>query len=166
MRVPTRKPGKYTHLKPDLHLTQGKFQALKEKLEKLKKIIRPQAAVEMRRLAEMGDLSENAAYQIAKGRLRGINDKISKLEFILSGASIIKPNKNLSTIQLGNKVTLEIGGKQKTYLILGSSETNPEKGIISHHSPLGSALIGHHQGDKIKIKTKNQDVEYMIIKIE
>ena len=166
MRVPIRKPGKYTHLKPDLNLTEEKFREFKDKLEKLKKIIQPQAAAEMHRLAEMGDLSENAAYQIAKGRLRGINDKISKLEFILSGASIIKPNKNLSTIQLGNTVTVEIGGKQKTYLILGSSETNPEKGIISHHSPLGSTLIGRRIGDKIKIQPKNQEVKCKIIKIE
>src|SRR3989344_8667657 len=108
MRIPIKKPGKYTHLKPNLHLTQEKFQALKENLEKLKKTIQPQAALEMRRLAEMGDLSENAAYQIAKGRLRGINDKISKLEFILNGAAIIKPNKNAEIIQLGSRVTIEI----------------------------------------------------------
>ncbi|OGY48099.1 MAG: hypothetical protein A3D39_00060 [Candidatus Buchananbacteria bacterium RIFCSPHIGHO2_02_FULL_39_17] len=166
MRVPIRKPGKYTHLKPDLHLTEEKFRELKDKLEKLKKFSRPQAAVEMHRLAEMGDLSENAAYQIAKGHLRGINDKISKLEFILSGAKIIKPNKNAEIIQLGSRVTIEIGDKQKTYLILGSSETNPQKGIISHNSPLGSALMGHKTGDKIKIRSKEKEVECMIIKIE
>ena len=120
----------------------------------------------MHRLAEMGDLSENAAYQIAKGHLRGINDKISKLEFILSGAKIIKPNKNAEIIQLGSRVTIEIGDKQKTYLILGSSETNPQKGIISHNSPLGSALMGHKTGDKIKIRSKEKEVECMIIKIE
>ena len=57
MRTPIRKPGKYTHLKPDPNLTEKKFNELKEKLERLKKFSRPNAAAEVRRLAEMGDFS-------------------------------------------------------------------------------------------------------------
>jgi len=60
MRVPIRKPGKYTHLKPDPNLTEGKFNELKKKLERLK-ADQPDAIAEVRRLAEMGDFSENAA---------------------------------------------------------------------------------------------------------
>lgn len=165
MRVPIRKPGKYAHLKADTHITDAKFNELKNKLEKLKKA-QPLAADEMRRLAEMGDLSENAAYQIAKGRLRGINDNIVKIENFLNQATIIAPTKNSDKIQLGNTVTLEINGKQITYLILGSSETNPGKGIISHQSPLGTALLGRRVGDKIKIRPMGREVEGLVIKIE
>lgn len=164
MRVPIRKPGKYTHLKPDTHFTQAKIDELKDKLEKLKKS-RPIAAEEMRRLAEMGDLSENAAYQIAKGRLRGINDNITKLEDLLNQAIIIEPEKNSGKIQLGNSVTVEISGKQQTYTVLGSSETDPGKGIISHNSPLGAALMGKRVGDVVTIKTGAKEMECKILSI-
>ncbi|MFA5022437.1 MAG: GreA/GreB family elongation factor [Patescibacteria group bacterium] len=164
MQVPKRKPGKYTNLQPDPHLTEEKFNELKDKLQKLKDS-HPQAAAEMRRLAELGDLSENAAYQIAKGRLRGINQRILELQDHLKRAVTISSEKNSGTVQLGCKVIVEIDGQQKTYQILGSSETDPFKGIISHNSPIGSALIGCKIGDIVKIQLKNKIVEYKIIKI-
>lgn len=175
MRLPIRKPEKYTHLKPGAHITEAKFNELEEKLAKLN-AVRPSLAAEVKRLAEMGDFSENAAYQIAKGRLRGINQKILDIEDHLRRAVIIKPNKNTETVQLGHKVTIEVAGKpphqawrgdkQKTYLILGSTETNPQMGIISNSSPIGSALMGRKIGDKVKIKIAGVEVEYKIIKIK
>lgn len=165
MQVPIRKPGKYTHLKPDPHLTEEKFNELKNKLEKLKSI-RPRLAEEVKRLAELGDFSENAAYQIAKGKLRGVNQRILELEDHLKRAVIIKPKKNGCQVQLGCSVTLEYEGKTKTFTILGSSETDPTKGIISHNSPIGAALMGHKAGDIVKVETLNKEVEYKIIKIE
>ena len=164
MQIPKRKPGKYTNLQPDPHLTEEKFNELKDKLQKLKDS-HPQAAAEMRRLAELGDLSENAAYQIAKGRLRGINQQILELEDHLKRAVTISSEKNSGTVQLGCKVIVEIDGQQRTYQILGSSETDPLQGIISHNSPIGLALIGCKIGDIVKIQLKNKIVEYKIIKI-
>ena len=69
-------------------------------------------------------------------------------------------------IQIGHEVIIDDGGKKKTYLILGSSETNPRKGIISHNSPLGAELIGKRVGEKIKVKLKDKEVEYKIIQIK
>ena len=62
--------------------------------------------------------------------------------------------------------TNESGNNQKTYQILGASETNPRQGIISHHSPLGAALMGRKVGEIVKIRLANKEVEYRIIKIE
>ena len=166
MQTPIRKPGKYTHLKPDPHLTAAKFSEFENKLERLKKFSRPHAVEEVKRLAEMGDFSDNAAYSMAKGRLRGINQRILELEDHLKRAIIIKPIKNIKTVQLGHIVTIETGGGQKTYQVLGSSETNPRGGIISHNSPVGMTLMGRKVGDKVKIKITNKEVEYRIIKIE
>lgn len=165
MQTPIRKPGKYTHLKPDQYLTEAKFNELKNKLERLK-FNRPRAAEEVKRLAEMGDFSENAAYQMAKARLRGLNQKILEIEDHLKRAVIIKPDKNSGLAQLGSQVTIISAGRKKTYLILGSSETNPQLGIISSHSPIGSALLGKKIGDQIKVKLADKEIEYKIIKIE
>lgn len=164
MQTPQRKPGKYSHFKPDPHLTEAKYNELKNKLERLKKYSQPRAIEEVKRLAEMGDFSENAAYQIAKGRLRGINQGILDITDHLKRAIIIAPHSS-DTVQIGSIVTVEVNGKQKEYQILGSSETDPTRGVISHNSPIGSALIGCRVGDVERIKLNDKIVEYKIIKI-
>jgi transcription elongation factor GreA len=165
MQVPIRKPGKYTHAKPDPNLTTTKLAELKDKLNHLKKIA-PGAAEEVKRLAEMGDLSENAGYAVAKGRLRGINQRILELEDQLKHAQIITPAKGTARVQLGHRVTIEILGKQKTYLILGSTETNPSRGVISHNSPIGAALMSRAVGDSPTYQSGGKTITCKIIKIE
>lgn len=164
MRTPIRKAGKYTHLKPDPHLTMGKFNDLKKQLEKMKKT-QPKLAAEVKRLALDGDFSENAAYQIAKGRLRGLNQKMLDIENHLKTAIIINTNHNHSIVQIGSTVVVETNGKEKEFTILGSSETDPTKGIISHNSPIGSAILGKRIEDIVKIKLKDRTTEYKIKKI-
>jgi transcription elongation factor GreA len=165
MQTPTRKPGKYTNLKPDPYITEEKFFDLKNKLERLKRK-QPTAIAEVKRLASDGDFSENAAYQIAKGRLRGLNQGILDIEDHLKRAVIIKAAVSRERVALGHRVTVEVAGRQKTYLILGSSETNPSAGVISHNSPLGAALIGRKVGECVKIKLADKEAEYKIMKIE
>ena len=156
MRTPYRKPGKFSQMAPDPLMTTDKLAEFKNKLARLK-TSQPQAAAEVARLAELGDFSENAEYQLAKGRLRGINDGILNLERQINQAAIITPEQQTDTVQIGHAVAVENDGKEKTYRILGSSETNPQKGIISHLSPLGSALIGHKAGEEIIIKIAGEE---------
>ncbi len=164
MQVPIRKPGKYTHLKPDPHITAEKFKELKNKLERMKKS-RPPLIEEVKFHALNGDFSENAAYQIAKGRLRGLNQRIIETEDQLKRAMIIMPGQS-GRVVLGSRVTVKVNGKEKTFLILGSAETNPGQGIISSNSPIGSLLFGSRPGDRLKLKLGDRETEYEIFKIE
>ncbi len=163
MRTPQRKPGKYTGVKPDPNISIKKYKELKNKLIRLKNR-QPELIEEVKRLALMGDFSENTAYQIAKGRLRGTNQRILDIKDHLKNAIIIEPDKQKNLVQLGSKVTIKINNKEKTYLILGPSETDPINNIISHKSPLGSALMNKKIGDKVKIAGKNIEYEILIIK--
>jgi len=165
MRVPIRKPGKYSNLQPDFHITEQKYNELQLDLKKLLEIKRPQAIAEVKRLALDGDFSENAAYQIAKGRLRGINRAILDIENRIKKAIIIKHRPDNNQVGIGNQVIVEVNGKEKKYLILGSSETDPANGIISHNSPIGSALLGKKNGAEIKIILNNKEIIYKIKKI-
>ena len=165
MRTPIRKPGKYTHNQLDPYITGDKFKELKINLDRLKKKQLP-AKQEVERLALHGDFSENAAYQVAKGRLRGINQGIHDIEKYLKKVIIIKPSKNKNIVQLGSIVTIEMNRKEKTYTILGSTETNPSKGIISHNSPIGLALMNKGVGDIVEIKIANKKIKYKIINID
>lgn len=161
MRIPYRKPGKFSQIKPDPLLSEAKFAELKNRLLLLK-TQQPGAANEVSRLAEMGDFSENAAYQMAKGRLRGLNQKIMELEYQLERAIIITPKKT-DTIEIGSTVTVTTGKTKKIYQILGSAETDPQKGIISHTSPIGAALLGKKIGDMIAIHISGKKVVYTVI---
>ncbi|MFH1236027.1 MAG: GreA/GreB family elongation factor [Parcubacteria group bacterium] len=165
MRVPIRKPGTYTHIQPDMHLTREKLDELTEELGRLRNDVRPRAMKEVSRLAEMGDFSENAAYQIAKGRLRGTNERILDLESQVNKAVVIEPRGN-DKVEIGHRVTVETNGKQHTYLILGSTESNPDESVISHTSPLGAALIGKRMGDRAIVKLKEKDRVYTVIRVE
>jgi transcription elongation factor GreA len=164
MRVPIRKGDKYVHLKPDPYITEDKFNELKNKLEHLKNVTRLRLMKEVATLAEMGDLSENAAYQIAKGKLRGVNQAMIDIEDHLKKAILIKPGK-FSEVRLGTKVTIEINGKEKSYLILGSSEVDPLQHIISHNSPIGAALMNKRVGDVFKIRIGGKETVCKILKI-
>lgn len=165
MRVPIRKGGEYSDLRPDPQITQAKFVELSERLEKLKEVIRPKQASDVKKYAADGDFSENAAYQIAKGKLRRTNQELKELEDLLGRAEIIKI-KNNNMIAVGHRVTLQAGDKTINYQILGSVETDPSKGIISHQSPLGEALLDKKLGEIVKIPNNAEGVEYKIMKIE
>jgi transcription elongation factor GreA len=148
----------------DPHLTQAKFEEMTRQLAGLK-AVRPAVIAEVKRLAEMGDFSENAAYQLSKGHLRGINQRILELEDHLKLAEIIPIDGNSKTIQLGSTVIIEQAGKRQSYQILGPTETNPGKGIISHKSPLGAALMGKKVGEMAHLKIGGKEVEVKIVKV-
>jgi transcription elongation factor GreA len=164
MQIPYRKPTQFSNLIPDPHITQEKFNELTRKLERLITITRPQAAAEVSRLAELGDFSENAEYQLAKGRLRGINSSILKIQHHLNNAIIFTPQSS-DRVQLGSRVTVTDGEQQKTFQIVGSSEINILKGIISHHSPIGAALMDHMVGETVIIKLAHKKITYTILTI-
>ena len=165
MQVPTRRPGKYTHIKPDPHVTPAKFNELKNELVRMKNR-QPRLIAEVSRLASDGDFSENAAYQTAKGRLRGLNQRIMDVENMIKRAVIIEPDSTGCLVGLGSLVTVEKAGARLVYKILGSSETDPGEGVISHNSPLGAALLHRRAGETVNVKLKSREDEYKIIKIE
>lgn len=166
MQLPYRKPGKFSETKLDPFLTQEKLAELKKKLETLQTIKQPRAAAEVSRLAELGDFSENAEYQLAKGRLRSINNAILTIDNQIKHAVIIKPDTDTDVVHVGHTVTLESDKGIKVYEILGSSETNPSKGIISHNSPIGAAIVGRKIGEVVTIQLGNKEVIYKILKAE
>lgn len=163
MRVPLRRGEKRPEPK-DPYLTAQKYQELAAKLDRLRSS-RPRLAEEVKRLAEMGDFSENAGYQLAKGRLRGLNQRIMDLESQLKVAVIIQADKGTGKVQIGSLVTVRHEGKEKEYTILGSTESDPGKGVISHLSPLGAALMGRKEGETARFLIKDNEQEFMIIKI-
>ena len=51
------------------------------------------------------------------------------------------------------------------YKIVGTIESDPDKGMISNESPIGKALIGKKKGETVEIKSPNGSYSVKIIKI-
>ncbi len=149
-----------------LHITEEGLQRLREKLVQLEDSL-PHLASEAQRTADYGDRSENAEYKDAKLNLRRTRGQILNIQYQIKRAVIIKSGPNSSgTIQIGSTVVLETDGKKKAFQIVGSHETNPEKGRISYKSPLGAALMNHKEDDTVSIQSPSGSREYRILKIE
>ncbi len=165
MRLPTRKPGKYSQPNIDHIITIKKLKELIDKLETTKKN-RSYYMSEVSRLAEMGDFSENVEYQLAKGELRRINNKITILEHRINNAEIISPESNTDKISIGHKVKVKLSDDtEKYFTILGSSESRPSEGVISYTSPIGSALLGKCVGDEIEVPLPKSTIKMTVLKI-
>ncbi len=149
-----------------LHMTATALQRLKDEIERLQTHDRPQAVEDVSRSVQLGDLSENAEYQEAKSRLARIDGRLFSLQEKIKRAQLIQSNTSQNgQIQLGSTVTLKNGTEQKTYYIVGPHETNPERGRISHLSPLGSALVGHIIGDVVTVQTPSREIAYLILNV-
>lgn len=166
MRLPNRKPGKYTFPTFDPVMTEEKFKALEAKLDHILTVSRPKAIKDTQTYAENGDFSENAEYQIAKGRLRGLNKTIDEIRYQLANAEVIKSPTDTKTVQVGHAVTFSVNGIEKTFHILGSTEANPNAGVISYKSPLGALLLGQQVGNEVSMNIGGKPVKYKIIKID
>ena len=167
MQIPIRKKEqhrRYADAGGPVLLTKAGIKRLEQTLNDLEKNQLPKAITEVRRTAEMGDFSENAAYQEAKARMRRIHGRITMIRDRLSRAQVIK-HASSGFVEIGSIVVLNIGGTEKTFEIVGPSETNPSRGRISHLSPLGSALRGHSAGDQIRLATSGKEITCQIIKI-
>lgn len=148
-----------------IYLTEEGVARLRATLERMKREL-PGFAAEAERTAAYGDRSDNAEYKDAKANLRrtrfgilGIQEQLKRVVIIPSGPSAT------GAAQLGSTVTLETGGAEKTFRILGPRETNPGGGAISHESPLGAALIGRFVGDIVTIKVGSGERTYRVLNV-
>lgn len=150
------------------YITPEAYKKLKEELNILKTIKRREIALRIQEAKELGDLSENAAYQEAKDSQAALETRILEIEALLKNISIIHPTKNNDFVEIGSSITvqnLSLLRAKKQFTIIGTQETNPAEGKISNESPLGKSFLGHKKGDIIIAKTPKGEVEYKIIEI-
>ncbi|MEX0689954.1 MAG: transcription elongation factor GreA [Candidatus Paceibacterota bacterium] len=148
------------------YLSQDRFESLEKELEELKTEGRNDIAQKLKNAKELGDLSENFEYQEARKEKDLLEQKINRVENIIRNSEIIKKPVKKDVVFVGSKVTVNKNGKESSYTIVGSSETDPENGLISNESPLGKNLINSRVGDEVKIKTPKGDVSYKVVKID
>ena len=150
------------------YLSPEKFEELKNELHHLKTVRRKEIAESLEYARSLGDLSENAEYQEARELQAAIEERIGKLETILSNADIVSHKKGGDTVSLGSKVTIQKNGEKDkhNYEIVGSEEANMIERKISYMSPLGEAMMGKKKGDEFTFETPNGKQKYKVIDVE
>lgn len=171
MRLPKRR-SQILQLSPfarddgSAYLTAAAIERLKKQLLDLEKIERPKTVEDLSVAVQKGDLSENAEYQDARARLSRIDGRIFGLKERIKNATVIAEGAGATgRVQIGSTVVLRVAGREKTYQILGSYESNPSRGCISHLSPLGAALLNHTVGESVTISAPQGETTYEIVEV-
>jgi transcription elongation factor GreA len=150
-------------------ITADGHRKLREDIDRLIRIERPQVIKEIEIALGHGDLSENAEYTYAKEKQGLIEARVRDLQERLAACEIIDLSNRPPTdrIVFGCSVTIEDvdTSERKIYKILGQDEADISQGIISVDSPLGRALIGKEVDDVVEVKTPNGRREYEIVDV-
>lgn len=143
---------------------------LKEELDYLKNVRRPEIIQNISQAREHGDLKENAEYHAAREQQGFCEGRIQEIESKLASAHII----DVAKLSTGDRVVfgatvgvenLETTYRQ-TYSIVGDDEANLKERMISIHSPIARGLIGHKEGDIVRINTPQGQVRYKIFQVK
>lgn len=153
------------HKNEDVYLTKEGLGKLKEELKELVEIRRSEIAQKIKEAREMGDISENAAYDSARQEQAFTEGRISELEEIIKNAKVSEKGKK-DAVCVGCKVTVHIEGNREEFHIVGPLEADPAGKKISHESPLGAALMGKKVGDKVEVSVPVGKVIYTILRVE
>ena len=148
-------------------LTQDGYEKLVEKLNYLKSVKRLEVAERLKIAISLGDLSENSEYDDAKNEQGRLEAEIRELEAKLNNSDIIHGVSMGDTISIGSKVVIrEVDSDEtETYMIVGSTEADPDEGKISNESPVGAALIGKSAGNIVQIHAPAGIFEYEVVEI-
>lgn len=114
---------------------------------------------------EFGDLAENAEYTAARQEQERVEGRIAEIEHILQNVDIITKPRGDSKVQLGSTVKLKSNSNTKVFTVVGTVEADPLNGKVSDESPIGKAMLGKKEGEKVEIKANGEQVSYKIVNI-
>lgn len=138
---------------------------LKQELDHLWRVLRPQVTQAVQEAAAQGDRSENAEYIYGKRQLREIDRRVRFLRQRLDGMVVVgAPPDDRSRVFFGAWVRLEDeAGEEVEYRIVGPDEFDPATGWISMDSPLGRALLRKGLDDEVKIELPGGAKAYVVV---
>lgn len=151
-----------------IYITEEGLSKLKNEVEKLKSVDRPEISKQIAEARDKGDLSENAEYDAAKEAQGLLELKISRLEEQIANARIIDESKiDTHTVQILNKVKIlnKANKAMLEYTLVSDSEADLKAHKISVNTPIAKGLIGRKVGDVVEVKVPSGTVEYEIIEI-
>ena len=148
-------------------LTEEGKKKLEDELHYLENEKRAEIGERIKVAREFGDMSENSEYDDAKNEQGMMEARIAEISRILSEATVVNTPKRSNKVNIGSTVTVNMGGRERVFTIVGGAESDVAAGKISNESPVGSALLGHKKGDTIEATgPTGKDITMEILKIE
>jgi transcription elongation factor GreA len=145
-------------------MTAVGFAALKAELVELR-ARRPALVEEVAAARSQGDLSENFAYHDARQHLGMLDGRIQTIEATLARAQVVEESERHGVARIGSTVVVRDEYGESSYQIVGPTEGNMARGLMSIASPLGSALLDRRAGDTVTFKTPGGERQATVVSV-
>ncbi|MFK7608472.1 MULTISPECIES: transcription elongation factor GreB [Pseudomonas] len=148
-------------------ITRSGHDALKEELDHLWRVYRPEITQKVAWAASLGDRSENADYQYNKKLLREIDRRVRYLRKRLEDIRVVdySPEQD-GKVFFGAWVEIENDDADiKKFRIVGYDEIYGRNDYISIDSPMARALLKKEQGDEVVVQTPSGEATWYITTI-
>jgi transcription elongation factor GreA len=153
---------------PIKYITEDGLKKLKEELDQLENVERPNISKQIAEARDKGDLSENAEYDAAKEAQGLLEMRIAKLKDTIANSRIIDESRlDTEKVQLLNKVVIKNlkNGAKMTYTIVPDSEADLKSGKLAISTPIAKGLLGKKLGDKVEIQVPSGLMTFEVIEI-
>lgn len=147
-------------------LTEKDVEKIQAEIDYRKTVVRPEAIEAVKVAREQGDLSENFEYYAAKRDKNKNESRIRYLERMLRTAEIISDESKEDEVGINNTVELyfEEDDETEVYKLVTSIRGDSLDGRISIESPIGKAILGHKEGERVYVKVNEKAGFYVVIK--
>ena len=147
-------------------LTENDIKRMKEEIEYRKLVVRKEALEAVKEARAQGDLSENFEYYAAKREKNRNESRIRFLERMIKTAEVISDDSKEDEIGVNNTVELffEEDGTTETMKIVTTMRGNSLEGLVSTESPIGRALLGHREGDRVYVEVNSSYGYYVVVR--
>lgn len=147
-------------------LTENDVKKIEAEIEYRKLTVRKEAIEAVKEARAQGDLSENFEYYAAKKDKNKNESRIRYLERMLKTAEIVSEDSKADEAGMNNviEVYFEEDDETETYKLVTSIRGNSLDNKISIESPLGKAILGHKEGDRVWVKINESAGYYIVIK--
>ena len=149
-------------------ITRPGFERLREELNDLWRVRRPEVVRALSAAAAEGDRSENAEYQYRKKQLGEIDRRVRYLSKRLEALKVVEhlpsdPN----AIYFGAWLDVENleNGEASRYRIVGPDETDPTLGWISIDSPLARAALKKRVDDEFDVVLPTGPTKFIVLEV-
>jgi transcription elongation factor GreA len=150
-------------------ITRWGYHRLLRELAYLRRVVRPRVLEELQEARTFGVKVDNQQYLYARERHVVLQKKIQDLEEKLAHCEVVVGRKfYLKQAGFGTAIVVQNvdTGKTYAYQLVGPYEADVGNGKLSIESPVGSCLLGHHEGDEVTVATPSGIRVYRILSIQ